>query len=150
VTEVRRALVCYRGELLRRAARFDGDAEDLVQDVAERALTSEHTYKAGTNVRAWLHEILANVAADRGRRATCELRALRRMARVSETASHQPSILMRSMEARLAALPKGQRRTLILTAIYGFTCEEVERMHNVRRGTVLSRAARAREALRAA
>src|SRR5215475_12628694 len=43
-----------------RMTRNPADAEDLVQDTLAKAYTAFGTYTPGTNLRAWLHKILAN------------------------------------------------------------------------------------------
>ena len=40
------------------------DAEDLVQDVVERALSKSHTFTPGTRLYRWLCRILWNIAID--------------------------------------------------------------------------------------
>lgn len=41
------------------------DAEDLVQDTIVRALTREHLFEPGTDIRAWLFVIMHNIHASR-------------------------------------------------------------------------------------
>ena len=67
---VSRAIADCRQALLRRATCVVGrtDAEDLVQDTIERALRNLDKFVAGTNVQAWTHRIMMNLAADRWRR----------------------------------------------------------------------------------
>src|SRR3569623_1962204 len=58
-------------QVYRVARRFVGtreEAEDLVQQPYARAFRSWRQYTPGTNLRAWLLRILANVTFARGRR----------------------------------------------------------------------------------
>src|SRR5215510_2108658 len=53
----------YLGQLYPAALRMTrnpADAEDLVQDTLAKAYTAFGQYTPGTNLRAWLHKILAN------------------------------------------------------------------------------------------
>jgi len=52
----------YLGQLYPAALRMTrnpADAEDLVQDTLAKAYTAFAQYTPGTNLRAWLHKILA-------------------------------------------------------------------------------------------
>ncbi|PST82527.1 RNA polymerase subunit sigma [Pedobacter yulinensis] len=56
--------VCGHRPILRnyalRLTRNLDDAEDLLQDTLIKALSYEHLYKSGTNLKAWLFTILKN------------------------------------------------------------------------------------------
>jgi RNA polymerase sigma-70 factor (ECF subfamily) len=56
----------------RRLCRNPAEAEDLVQDTLERALSSIDSFTPGTNSRAWLLSILHHLFIDRCRRRTRE------------------------------------------------------------------------------
>jgi len=53
-----RADALYRTAL--RMTKGPGDAEDLVQDSFAKAFRIGHTFRSGTNLRAWLFKILTN------------------------------------------------------------------------------------------
>src|SRR5256885_8810631 len=61
-----------------RLARSRPDAEDLVQETVVRALRFESTFERGTNVRAWMQQILQSVFISRCRRRARERRAFER------------------------------------------------------------------------
>src|ERR1700727_1146624 len=43
-----------------RMTKNSSDAEDLVQETVAKAYAAFHQFRPGTNMRAWLHRILAN------------------------------------------------------------------------------------------
>src|SRR5262245_33442079 len=77
----RAALAEALPELTRRARRMTAsaaDADDLVQETMLRALRFESTFRPGTNLRAWTHQILRSVVVTRGRHSQRTRRALER------------------------------------------------------------------------
>src|SRR5262249_50274073 len=80
---LRRGLVEMVPELRGRAYRLGGYptvADDLVQDTIERALKFASQYERGTNLRAWVYQILFSVFITRYRRSRRERNALRSLA----------------------------------------------------------------------
>ena len=77
---IRREAYGFAFSLTRNAA----DAEDLVQETALRAFTAFHTFRPGTNFKAWFYRIQANLfasnypetAADAGTDAAGGLRTI--------------------------------------------------------------------------
>jgi DNA-directed RNA polymerase specialized sigma24 family protein len=76
-------LIALVPELRSRALRLAQGpalADDLVQDTMERALRFADQYERGTNLRAWVQQILFSVFVTRYRRARRERNALRALA----------------------------------------------------------------------
>ncbi len=128
------------------------DADDLVQDVLERALGGWHQRRETGSVRAWLFAILHNLAMDRLRR-----RARRGVAAAIEDVPEARLALPPQQESGLARhdilalvsrLPKEQCSVLLLIGVEDLSYAEAAAVLDVPQGTVMSRLSRARERLR--
>ena len=154
MSEIQDAIVRLRPELLRAAARLAGDdAEDLVQDTVVRALRFAHRYAAGTNVRAWLHHVLQRVFVTRARRQRLERAGLEELAAHPSAWTRRtapaPLPMSRSMRRALEAVPANFRAALLLIDVEEYSCAEAGAELGIPPGTVMSRAHRGRQALRA-
>jgi RNA polymerase sigma-70 factor (ECF subfamily) len=153
--ELREGIIQLRPELLGRAMRMTGSkdlAEDLAQDTVERAMQFQRQYKQGTNLRAWVHQILFTVFMTRCRRARRERNALSTLA-TDPCAWTRPEELPQMqrlsppVEKALNELPKGFRRAVILVDIEEMSYRAAAKRMRVPVGTVMSRLYRARRAL---
>ncbi len=145
-------------ELRGRACRLAGDpttAEDVVQDTIERALKFAAQYQRGTNLRAWVYQILFSVFVTRYRRSRREKNALRSLAADpcawtvpdgfgSPEAGAQLSPTTRT---KLDALPETFRAVLTLVDLDELTYREAAVELGVPVGTVMSRLHRGRKML---
>lgn len=141
---------------LRRYARVltrsDIDAEDLVHDALVRAYEKRASFRTGHDLRVWLLSILHNVFVDEVRARGAEAR---RLARAGDLADRQlapnQDHHVRFCQVRQAFfdLPYDQRAALYLVAIEGMSYVEAATALRVPVGTLMSRVARARVALRA-
>lgn len=134
------------------------DAEDLVQETFLRAWRSLHTYRAGTNPKAWLFRILHNAHIDRYRATT------RTVPTVDEIEGQDPAFVVHEspeslvtggvMEAEvrdaLMNLPEVFRECVVLADLEGFSYQEIADTLGIPRGTVMSRLFRGRRAMRKA
>jgi RNA polymerase sigma-70 factor (ECF subfamily) len=145
-------------ELRGRACRLAGDpttAEDIVQDTIERALKFSSQYERGTNLRAWVYQILFSVFVTRYRRSRREKNALRALASdpcawttpERFTAPDAAASLSPTCQGKLDALPETFRAVLKLVDLDDLTYREAASELGVPVGTVMSRLHRGRKLL---
>jgi RNA polymerase sigma-70 factor (ECF subfamily) len=123
-------------------------ARDLVQEAAARALAALRVPDEPAAYRAWMFRIVRNAALDEIRRR-----------RMPDPIDQGPVDVWRyddvriakiTVEQGLAALGPAQREIISLIDIAGFSYADAAELLDVPVGTVMSRLARAREALLAA
>ncbi len=141
-------------------ARSSGDADDVVQEAVLRAFRGFDTLR-GSDVKAWLLTIVKN----------CHLTALKQQQRrgfvplpeehdvqdgqamIATTADPDSTSIRRDEERTLdrlmSALPEEHREVLVLRELEEMDYREIAAVTNVPIGTVMSRLARARAALKA-
>jgi RNA polymerase sigma factor (sigma-70 family) len=150
----------------RRLTRNEMDAEDLLQDTLLHAYKGFHTFKDGTNLKAWLFRILYNrwvsahrskqrrpaeVSVDAVTEADLAGSAARLTARLRSAEAEVLDALPDSdIKAALAALPDGFRSALYYADVEGYTYAQAAVMLGVPLGTVMSRVSRGRQRLRVA
>ena len=132
-------------------------AEDLVQDTFTRALAAEASFALGSNLKAWLFRILRNTFLDARRRERRNPVALREETeeqaatdvwlRGDVELNRLRALVARDIEAALSRL-SDDARSVVLLDLEGFTETEIADVMDVAIGTVKSRLARARAALR--
>jgi RNA polymerase sigma factor (sigma-70 family) len=140
---------------LRRYARAllhdPGEADDLVQDCLERALSRAGQKRAGEPLRPWLFSIMHNLFVDQVRRRA------RRGGTVAldpfaETLPVRPlqddDLACRDVLRLLEALPPEYRAVLLLVGVEEFSYADAARVLGCPAGTVMSRLHRARDMLR--
>jgi RNA polymerase sigma-70 factor (ECF subfamily) len=141
-------------------SRSPSDAEDIVQDAVLRAFRGFGALR-GTDAKAWLLTIVKN----------CHLTALKQHQRrtfvplpeeqdgpdghamIATTPDPESSSIRRDEERTLdrlmSALPEEQREVLVLREIEELDYRQIAAIANIPIGTVMSRLARARAALKA-
>jgi len=154
-TDFRRDLAAIAPDLLGRALRMARDqalAEDLVQDTVERAIRFEQQYRPGTNLRAWVHQILFSVFITRCRRSRRERNALGLLS-TDPCAWTKPeqSAAMVSLSPPVAraldSLPKVFRDAVMLVDLEERSYKDAANRLGVPVGTVMSRLHRGRRML---
>ena len=141
-------------------SRSPGDAEDVVQEAMLRAFRGFDALR-GSDVKAWLLAIVRN----------CHSTALKQQQRrafvplpdeqdeqdghamVATTLDPEASAMRgdekRTLDQLLSALPEDHREVLVLRELEDMNSREIATVTNVPIGTVMSRLARARAALKA-
>ncbi|MCB9946342.1 MAG: RNA polymerase sigma factor [Rhodospirillaceae bacterium] len=134
--------------------RSPDEADDLTQAALERAMTRHEQWQEGTRLDSWLFKIVHNLW-------------LNRLSAENVRRQHRPALSLvpteedgvRNAESRLTLalvrrlidkLPQDQRMALLLIVVEGLSYREAADVLEVSVGTVTSRLARARIALRAA
>jgi RNA polymerase sigma-70 factor (ECF subfamily) len=135
-------------------------AADLAQQTFVRAWESLPRLREAGAFRGWLHRIAANLVRDevKSGRARLEVVAsvlddsdLAEMAGSDEDALVRTVVaaeLKQQVQAALGALPAEQRQAVVMHHLEGMPVAEIAQAMGVRPGTVMSRLARAREALK--
>ncbi len=155
VDEIRDGLTKLTPELFGRALRMAHSpeiAEDLVQDTVERAIRFQDNYQRGTNLRAWVYQILFSVFVTRCRRSRRERNALvvlssdpcawTRPETRSEMLALSPPVAR-----ALDTLPQGFRDVVVLVDIEEMAYKDAAQRLGVPVGTVMSRLHRGRRML---
>lgn len=156
--DVRRQMVALLPRLRRFAYVLTRDmerADDLVQETCVRALTNISQWKPGTRLDSWLYRIAQNIWLDR-------LRTLKVRGEPSpiDTAFDLPGedgrtvaegrLALSEISAAIDNLPPDQQVLIALVCIDGLSYKEAADTLDIPLGTVMSRLARARQALYAA
>jgi RNA polymerase sigma-70 factor (ECF subfamily) len=131
------------------------DADDLLQETVLRALRFEATFQIGTNLRAWMNQVMQSVFISRCRSGARERLALQRFLRdPTLTSSSSPApvlhLVSERMHAALQALAPQFRSTVELVDLREYSYREAAEELGVPVGTVMSRLFRARRILETA
>jgi RNA polymerase sigma-70 factor (ECF subfamily) len=130
-------------------------AQDLVQNTVLRALRFEATFQTGSNLRAWLHQILVSVFIGNYRSSKRERRALTRFGSdpcswVSDRTTTVATGLSPRVQRALNQLPTPFAEAVTSVDLHGQGYQDTADAAGVPLGTVMSRLFRGRKLLRAA
>ncbi len=154
----RRDLAAITPELFGRAmrmARNEAAAEDLVQDTVERAMRFERQYQPGTNLRAWVNQILFSVFITGCRRARRERNAISVLTTDPAAWTHKDEVapaqvLSPAVMRALDAMPSTFGEVVRLVDLEERSYKDAATRLGVPVGTVMSRLHRGRKMLAAA
>lgn len=151
-----------------RMTRNRSDAEDLVQEAYLKGFRSFHTFREGTNLRAWLFRILTNTYINKYRAKQRrfdetdladveDLYLYKRMGTFEDPTigrSAEESLMQmlpdNEVKEALENLPENFRMPVILADVEGFAYKEIAEMLEIPIGTVMSRLHRGRKAMQKA
>ena len=116
-----------------------------------RGLAKSHLWQAGTDIRAWLFTVMHNQNVNNIRRAAREEASVdvdEAASRLVATADSTASRQLKELDRALGQLSRGQREVVLLVGLEGMSYDEAAKILRVPIGTIRSRLARGREALR--
>lgn len=148
-------LASYRDYLMFIAAKIVGfhSAEDMVQDVMVSAIEYKHTFKSGTNMKAWLKRIMVNKCINAKRRidvheSVIDIRkpewlTANPFSRPADEALHGARDSLKLRKA-IDSLPERYGKVVYDVDLLGLKYEEAANSHGIPVGTVMSRLHRGR------
>lgn len=130
--------------------RHASNADDLVQNCLERALSSVASKRPDGDLRAWLFTILYRQFVDNHRRTRRYARMLEFFTgRDDAQPSTERTVIAQTTLQAFDQLSTEQRALLLWISVEGLSYQQVADILEVPIGTVMSRLSRARQALRA-
>ena len=125
------------------------EADDLVQDVLERALRKKSLWHRGHRLRPWLFAIMHNTFVNKVVRQSKQAALQLVSEPVSDTTSDAESLWKKKqLQQAISQLPADQRQVFLMVSLEGFAYKEVANIMETPVGTVMSRLSRARNRLR--
>lgn len=150
----RQQVVALLPKLRRFARSLTGnaaDADDLVQTACLKAIERAHQWTEGTRLDSWMYRILHNQWLDdlraRKVRAVDADADLDQMMADDGAARVEANLTLDAVRKAMAKLPAEQRAVIGLICIEGLAYKDAADALGVPIGTVMSRLARARQAL---
>ena len=155
VREIRGRMVKFLPRLRRfmRSLTRGADAdEDLIQETYVRALSHLNQWQPGTRLDSWMFRIAQNLwidhlRAEKTRGDAVELEFVDNFLSCDGRVVAENRIALKELRKSIAQLSPEQRNVIRLVCEYGLSYKEAGRILKLPAGTVMSRLARARDAL---
>ena len=127
-------------------------SEDLIQETCVRALAHLDQWQPGTRLDSWMFRIAQNLWIDhmrtkRFRGEVVDIEVIGDLLSCDGRIIAENRIVLQELRKDIAQLSLDQRAVLRLVCGYGMSYKETGRILNLPEGTVMSRLARARDAL---
>lgn len=132
--------------------RRPDQADDLVQQTVERAISASTSYDPAQRLEPWLFRIMRNGFIDQTRRRRSagielDIHDMPEALPTDSAPALEARLMLRSVEAAMAQMPPEQREILHLVCVEDMSYAETARVLDIPTGTVMSRLSRARLAL---
>jgi RNA polymerase sigma factor (sigma-70 family) len=141
--------------LVRRLAGWNGEADDLTQDVLVAALAARERFRGDAKLETWITRIAINTCRAHARKAWLRKKLFQGWARGRPAASLPPASEIAEdneqaavVRRAVADLPTKLREAIVLCYLQNMTPAEAAEVLGVRPGTVEVRLSRGRERLR--
>jgi RNA polymerase sigma-70 factor (ECF subfamily) len=155
--EIRAQMVAVLPRLRRFAYALTGSSEqgdDLVQETCLRALSRVDRWQPGSRLDSWMYRIAQNIWLDRMRATkvrgeVVDIDVVEAMPGADGRDVAESQLTLEAVDAAMDRLPAEQRLVIALVCIEGVSYKDAAEIISVPIGTVMSRLARARQALHA-
>lgn len=132
--------------------RRPDQADDLVQQTVERAISGSASYDRAQRLEPWLFRIMRNGFIDQTRRVRSagtqlDVHDMPEALPIDPGPSLEARLMLRNVQAAMAEMPAEQREILHLVCVEDMSYAETARVLDIPQGTVMSRLSRARLAL---
>jgi RNA polymerase sigma-70 factor, ECF subfamily len=150
-------MVAVLPRLRRFAYALTGNTElgdDLVQETCLRALSRVERWQPGSRLDSWMYRIAQNIWLDRMRAnkvrgEVVDVDTVSELPGADGREVIESQLTLEEVDAALDRLPAEQRAVIALVCIEGVSYKEAADITGVPIGTIMSRLARARQALHA-
>ena len=127
-------------------------SEDLIQETYVRALAHVDQWQPGTRLDSWMFRIAQNLWIDqkrteRTRGEAIDIEVIGHLLSCDGRVIAENRIVLQELRKDIAQLSLDQRNVIRLVCGYGMSYKETGKILNLPAGTVMSRLARARDAL---